>query len=147
MKKITFQKTIDASPAQVWEVLWNDVTYPKWTAVFSETSRAITDWEKGSKVLFVDESSEGMVSLIEEKLPGKFMSFKHVGMVKDGVEDVYNEAHKDWQGALENYTLSESDGKTDLLVELDVTEEYEHHFQEKWPKAMDAIKELSEEKA
>ncbi|SKB56451.1 hypothetical protein SAMN05660903_01467 [Salegentibacter salinarum] len=43
MERKEFISTINASREKVWEVLWSDDTYPKWTAPFSEGSRAESD--------------------------------------------------------------------------------------------------------
>ena len=45
MEKQEFKISINAPREKVWEVLWNDTTYPAWTAVFSEGSHAVTDWK------------------------------------------------------------------------------------------------------
>lgn len=140
MEKLNFKITIDAPREKVWKVLWDDVTYPKWTSAFSPTSYAETDWNEGSKVLFTDGSGNGMVSRIAVKRPNEFMSFEHLGEVKDGVE-----TKGEWAGALENYTLTQVGGKTELGVEMDsVGGEFAEMFKGMWPKALALIKELSE---
>ncbi len=144
MEKLKFNTTINAPAEKVWDVLWNDNTYSKWTAVFSEGSKAETDWRKGSKVLFTDGKGSGMVSEIADKVPNEYMSFRHLGMVQDGVEDTTSEKIKGWAGAMENYTLKEMDGKTELEVELDMNDEYKDYFKETFPKALQIVKETSE---
>ncbi len=72
------------------------------------------------------------------------MSFKHIGEVKDGVEDVSSEKVKSWAGAMENYTLKESDGTTELTVEMDITEDYKDFFMKTFPKGLEQVKVLSE---
>ena len=72
------------------------------------------------------------------------MSFMHLGEVKDGVEDVESEKVKGWAGALENYTLKEADGVTELFVEVDINQEFKDMFSQLFPKALDQVKELSE---
>src|SRR5215470_7756455 len=105
MEKKEFKTTINASKEKIWAVLWNEETYQKWTSVFAEGSRAQTDWRKGSKVLFLDGNGSGMVSMINESIPNEFMSFKHLGEVKNGVEDITSDRIQQWAGAMENYTL------------------------------------------
>jgi hypothetical protein len=144
MQKSTFQVSIDAPREKVWNVLWDDASYRAWTAVFSPTSYAQTDWNKGSKVLFVDATGSGMVSMIEDKVPNEFMSFKHLGEVKDGVEDVESEKVQQWAGGHENYTLKAENGKTLLTVDMDIAEEFAEMFNNIFPKALDKVKELSE---
>ena len=144
MEKQEFKIEVDTSPETLWDTLWNDDTYSAWTSVWGEGSRVETDWKKGSKVLFLGGEGEGMVSTIAEKIPNEFMSFKHLGMVKNGVEDVDSEKVKEWNGAEENYTLKPVNGKTELTVEMDLTDEFKDYFRETWPKALKKLKELAE---
>ena len=145
MEKLQFKTTINASREKVWDILWNDDTYRAWTSVFSEGSRAETDWKKVSKVLFTDGKGSGMVSRIDDLVPNEFMSFQHLGEVKGGVEDTTSEKVKQWSGCMENYTLKAVDGKTELTVDLDMADEFKDYFAETFPKALAKVKELSEE--
>jgi len=142
MERQTFKITLDAPRETVWDILWNDETYREWTSVFSEGSRAETDWKQGSKVLFVDGKGQGMVSTIAMKKAPEFMSFKHLGEVHDGVEDLTSEKVSKWSGALENYTLRNVNGKTELSVEMDITDEFKDYFVEIWPKALEKLKSI-----
>ena len=45
---------------------------------------------------------------------------------------------------LRNYTLSTADGYTFLTVEIDVTPQHKDYFLTTWPKALTALKKLSE---
>ena len=144
MEKIHFSILIDASPEKIWKVLWDDETYRKWTSAFAEGSYAETDWRQGSKVIFTDGKGSGMVSRIAENKPNEFMSIEHLGMLKDGVEDTTSDAVKAWAGAHEDYTLKKINGKTELIVDMDVNEEYKDMFSTMWPKALQNVKELAE---
>jgi uncharacterized protein YndB with AHSA1/START domain len=144
MEKQQFNIAIDAPREKVWSLLWDNETYPVWTSVFSAGSRAETDWKEGSQVLFLGAENEGMVSLIASKKPNEFMSFKHIGTVKDGVIDTDSKQTKEWAGALENYTLKTVNGKTELTVDMDITEEFKDYFQKTWPKALEKLKEIAE---
>jgi hypothetical protein len=144
MEREQFKITIDATREQVWKVLWDDNTYRKWTSAFSETSYAKTDWKEGSKVLFLDGNNDGMVSTIAVNRPNEFMSIKHLGEVRNGVEDVESEAVKKWAGALENYTLKTVGGKTELTIDMDIDESHKDMFAGMWPKALQKVKELAE---
>lgn len=142
MEKKQFKIEINASREKVWDILWSDKSYREWTSVFAQGSRAETDWRKGSKALFLDGKNEGMVSTIVENIPNEFMSIKHLGIVKNGVEDFSRE--KEWAGALENYTLNSTNGKTELTVEMDIAEEYKDYFMNTFPKALEKVRELAE---
>jgi uncharacterized protein YndB with AHSA1/START domain len=144
-----FSIEINATREKVWDVLFGKETYPQWTTAFSEGSKVETDWKKGSKALFTDESNRGMVSRIAENVPNEFMSVEHLGMYDNGVEDYESEHVKTWAGAKENYTLTESDGKTtlDIFMEMDESEKNRKMidmFAEMWPKALAKVKELAE---
>ncbi|HLO71295.1 MAG TPA: SRPBCC domain-containing protein [Flavipsychrobacter sp.] len=145
MEKIRFAVTINAPREKVWSILWTGETYRAWTSVFSEGSRAITDWKKGSKVLFTDGSGSGMVSRIDDLIPNEFMSFQHLGELKDGVEDTTSERVQQWAGGRENYTLNAVGDNTELIVELDLLDEFKDYFMSTFPKALAKVKELSEQ--
>ncbi len=144
MKKTQFSTSINAPKEKVWQILWNNDTYPKWTAVFSPGSKAVSDWNEGSKILFVNENNDGMHSVIAKKIDTEIMNFKHLGMVKNGIELPEDEISKSWSGATENYRLSEVNGITTLTIEMDIVEEYQDYFNEKFPLALDVVKNLSE---
>jgi len=144
MKKLDFLIGIKAPKEKVWDVLWNDATYRKWTSTFSEGSYAVSDWHEGSKVLFLSPSGEGMFSIIQKKVPNEFMSFKHLGTVKDGKEQPESDETKKWSGAMENYSLKENSGITELTVVMDITEDHEQYFKDTFPKALEAVKTLAE---
>lgn len=144
MEKVEFKATINAPAEKVWNVLWDDQSYRQWTSVFAEGSRAETDWKEGSKILFLDGKGQGMVSVIESKIDNEYMSFKHIGMVADGVEDTTSDKVKECAGSHENYTLRPSNGKTELVVDMDLSDEWKDYFQKTWPLAINKIKELAE---
>lgn len=146
MKKQNFKIEIEAPREKVWNILWGKETYPIWTTPFSEGSRAETDWKEGSKVYFLNADNEGMVARIAKNIPNEYLSIEHLGVVMGGIEHTENEKSGEWAGSMENYTLKDVNGKTQLLVDMDVTEEYEDFFNTTWPLALDKIKELSENK-
>lgn len=145
MQKLNFSTSINAPKEKVWKVLWDDATYRKWTSAFSEGSYAVTDhWKEGSEVKFLDLKGCGMISKVAANKPNEFMSFEHLGEIKDGVEDTNSEKVKQWAGAKENYTLKETDGVTTLAIEMDMADEYKDMFMEMWPKALEQVKTLAE---
>ncbi len=100
--------------------------------------------QKGSKVLFVDQSGNGMVSMVAANKPNEYMSFKHLGEIMDGVEDTTSEKVKVWNGSMENYNLQEDNGVSTLTVDLDIADEYKEMFENMWPTALKNVKELAE---
>ncbi|MDN3670698.1 SRPBCC domain-containing protein [Echinicola jeungdonensis] len=144
MERQKFKILINAKPEKVWKILWDDATYRQWTKVFSEGSRAESDWKEGSKILFLDGKGNGMVSKIEKLIPNKFMSFIHMGTIHEGKEDMSNKGEENWNGAIENYTLIAKNNQTELTVEMDIDHEYKEFFEETFPKAIQKVKELAE---
>jgi uncharacterized protein YndB with AHSA1/START domain len=146
LKKISFSTIINAPTDKVWKVLWDDETYRAWTSAFTEGSHAVSDWNEGSKILFLDGKGSGMYSTIAKKIPGEQMSFRHIGEVKDGIEQPLNEKTEAWSGGLETYNLKESGGATELTVELDVPGDFMDYFTNTFPKALQKVKVLAEAK-
>lgn len=139
MKKIKYSIKIKAPKEKVWDTLWNDSTYRLWTSVFTNGSHAVSDWNEGSEIRFLNGKGDGMFSIIETKIPNQQMSFKHLGEIKNGVETTVH-----WAGAMENYFLEESNGETELTMEMDMNEEFEKYFSEIFPKAIALVKQISE---
>lgn len=144
MEKLEFKIKIDASREKVWDVLWGEETYPVWTAPFSEGSKVETDWQEGSKILFLDASDRGMVSRVKENRPNEYMGIEHLGYYDKGTEIFDTPEVKSWAGSTENYMLLTVDGKTELIVDSDITPDHKEMFEKVWPKALDIVKELAE---
>ncbi len=73
-----------------------------------------------------------------------YISIEHLGLVNDGLEDTTSEEAKVWAGFHENYTFKDAQGATEVLVDLDITDEFKEMFEGLWPKALQALKELTE---
>lgn len=150
MKKLHASIFINAPREKVWDIMLSDATYREWTTAFNPGSYFVGDWSTGSKILFLGPNPDGtpgeggMVSRIAENRRPEFMSIEHLGLVSNGVEDTESEAAKKWAPAFENYTFNEKDGGTELLVDLDVEEEYYAMFEEMWGKALPLLKSIVE---
>jgi hypothetical protein len=149
MDKLKFSIVINAPKEKVWNTMLEDKTYRKWTEAFAEGSYYKGDWNKGSKILFLgpgaDGKTGGMVSRIKDNRLYEFISIEHLGEVLDGIEDTTSDRLKIWAGALENYTFIDKGGKTEVVVDLDINEEFKEMFEGMWPKALQKLKELCEE--
>ncbi|MES2848675.1 MAG: SRPBCC domain-containing protein [Bacteroidota bacterium] len=142
MITLNYSTNIKAPREKIWEILWNDDTYRKWTAAFMEGSYAESTWEEGDKISFLAPDKGGMFGIIEKKVPNTEMSFRHKGEIKDGVEEI-----KNWENATERYFLSDKDGGTQLDVVLtmdDENKEFAGYFNDVFPKALGTIKQLGE---
>ena len=145
MEKKEFSIDIHAPREKVWDVLFSDRTYSKWTSVFAEGSSVKTDnWKKGSQIQFVDGKGNGMLSKIADNVPNEYMSIEHLGMIKDGKEDYDSPEIKSWAGAKENYTLKSNNGNTKLVVDMELADEWKDYMMNAWPKALEKVKELAE---
>jgi uncharacterized protein YndB with AHSA1/START domain len=56
MLTLNYSTTINASPEVVWQNLWNDASYKKWTAAFMEGSYVETSWKEGDKISYTTHS-------------------------------------------------------------------------------------------
>lgn len=146
-EKFVIAKNIEikAPKEKVWDVLLDDKSYREWTSVFHPGSYAEGGWEKGSKVYFKAPEGDGMVSIVEEHKPEEVITFHHVGVLKNGVEDYQNEELKNWKDFRETYKVkSTGDGGTLLMIEQDITSDYFESFSDIWERALQKVKELSE---
>lgn len=153
MQKLQFKKEINASAQKVYETmlgLKDKATYEYWVATFNPTSTYEGSWDKGSKIRFVgtDENGNkaGMVSEIVENKPAQFVSIRHYGFLDGDTEVTTGEQVEKWAGGHENYTFEENNGITTVTVDLDTVDEYLDYFNSTYPKAMDKLKEISENK-
>jgi uncharacterized protein YndB with AHSA1/START domain len=149
MQKIHFSIHINAPREKVWNTMLSEDTYPKWTSVFNPGSYFKGGWEEGSKILFLgpnpDGSGEGgLVGSIKENRLHEFVSIEYLGIVSNGIEDTTSEEARKWSPAFENYTFVDKDGGTEVLVDIDVADEYKIMFEEMWPKGLQMLKELAE---
>jgi Activator of Hsp90 ATPase homolog 1-like protein len=148
MQKLNFSIVINATKEKVWDTMLEDKTYREWTEAFSPGSHYVGSWNKGSKILFLGPNEQGvmggMVSRIKENRKHEHISIEHLGMVQDGKEDTTSDEVKQWAGSLENYTFKSLNGKTELLVDMDINDDYKEMFEDMWPKALNKLKELAE---
>jgi hypothetical protein len=152
MKKLQFKVNINAPVNQVYKIMLgidDKSTYEQWTAHFNPTSSYEGSWNKGSRIHFIgiDEKGEkgGMVSEIAENNPSKFVSIKHIGLLVSGKEILEGPDVDKWTGGFENYSFEEINRISSLVVEVDVTEEFESYMNESYPKALNKLKEICEQ--
>ena len=144
MKTLHFSADIRASRQTVWETLLGRESYRIWTAEFAEGSYFEGTWETGTRMRFLVPSGEGMVAEVAEHRPQAFLSLRHLGFVKDGVEDTESEMVKAWAPAFENYTLTYAGLSAHLAVDIDVTPEFVEYMLKVWPKALARLKAMCE---
>ncbi|HEY0874458.1 MAG TPA: SRPBCC domain-containing protein [Vicinamibacterales bacterium] len=134
MTRLHYSIDIDAPRQRVWDVLWDDKTYPEWTSAFMEGSHAVSDWKEGSTVQFLGPNGDGMLAVIEKKIPNERMTFRHRAEIKGGKE----QPAASWSGAIEDYTLKDTGKGTTLIVELDTADELQGDVREGVPEGAPA---------
>lgn len=151
MKKLQFKISINAPLPTVYDRMLgitNKSTYEQWTALFNPTSTYEGTWDKGSKILFigVDEKGEkgGMVSKIVENIPNQFVSIQHYGLLKADKEITEGPDVEKWANGFENYTFEENNESTEVIVDLDTTEDFVDYMNHTYPNALDKLKEICE---
>lgn len=144
MKTLKFSVHIAAPREVVWNIMWGKESSKKWLSLLQEGTYAVTDWNEGSKIMFLSPNGDGMNSVIQRKIPNEVMSFKHLNVLKQGSEASANDGDKKLEGVTENYYLHEEDGITQLKVEIETTEEYVKYFETAFPMALKKIKDMAE---
>lgn len=148
LEVLHFETTIDAGAEKVYETMLDKNHYAEWTAPFSPNSRFSGSWEKGTEIRFFgtdpDGNSGGMISRVRENIPNKFVSLEPVGIIKEGEEITSGPEIEEWAGTLENYTFSDSDGKTLLQVDMHIDPKWRGFMLETWPESLDILKKICE---
>ncbi|WP_425258502.1 SRPBCC family protein [Rubrivivax sp. RP6-9] len=147
VNRIQFTVTIDAPAEVVWQHITSLESYKHWTSAFAEGSSFQGSWDKGSKIHFVSPSGDGMVAEIADSRMNEFISIRHLGFIAKGIEDTTSDAVRSWAPAYENYTLMPVPEGTRMVVDQDVSAEWEEHMNQAWPRALNLLKTLCETKS
>jgi hypothetical protein len=129
-------------------------SYNDLPAFISAAIQAVSDGEliEGGRIHFLGPNPAngkigGIVSEVAKLEEDKIVSFRHIGMILDGVEDFDSEEVKKWTPAFETYTFEElGPEETRVDVSLDAVPEFAEMFNTTWPKALEKVKEGCEEK-
>ena len=143
-RRIRFSLDIAAPPARVFRLMLDPDGYRHWTKPFVEGSYYAGVWQQGQRIRFLSPSGDGMVSEIAEHRLDQFTSIRHLGYVRNGVEDTQSESVRAWAPAYENYTFTATPTGTTLVVDQDATAEFEAYLADAWPKALAQLKALCE---
>jgi hypothetical protein len=144
MKSLHSATRIRAKRAHVWNVMLPPDTYRLWTAEFAEGSYFEGSWAAGERIRFLSPGGNGLTSMIAENRAPEFFSIKHLGFIKDGVEDTESEEVRRWAPSFENYSFVDTGSETELRVDIDVTPAYEEYMTRTWPKALAKLKAMCE---
>lgn len=144
MKTLHYTTVIDAPRQHVWHVMLGAETYKTWTSAFADGSYFEGSWDEGQTIRFLIPDGRGMVSMIARNRPYEFVSIRHLGIIKDGIDDTESEAARNWTPAYENYTFSDVGTATELKIDVDTEQEFETYMEDTWPKALAKLKALCE---
>jgi Activator of Hsp90 ATPase homolog 1-like protein len=144
MKKIENVTQINAPATKVWQVLTDEKYYLQWYEAFGSGSKAISDWQQGSKIIFADDNGMGLIGTIVVFNPGKEFRIQMKGLLVEGVEDYDSPDAKVLGLAEERYVLEEENGITTLRTSADMDEGWFDAMNASWTEALKKIKGLSE---
>lgn len=145
VKRIQFSIQIFAPVKKVFDIMLAPETYQDWTSAFMAGSYYQGTWAEGEKIRFLSPSGEGMYSEVAEYRPNEFVSIRHLGFINaNGEIDTTSDAVRQWTPAYENYTFAAIPGGTKLVIDQDVTEEYEAQMTQSWNNGLKRLKELCE---
>ncbi|MCF2490663.1 DinB family protein [Dyadobacter sp. CY347] len=135
---------VNAPKEQVWKTLISGDKNKIWFNAFSEGTQAQTDWQVGSKAIFMDESKNGIVGIIKVNKPAEELVTEYNGVINEGVENYDTEEAHSMNGFQEIYRLKEENGVTQLDIQCDMGADYFEMMSDAWEHALVIVKELAE---
>jgi len=144
LRKHSYNSVINSTAEKVWNILWDDNAYRKWTSVFSEGSYYSGKLEQGGRIHFLSKGGDGMYADVIFCVPNSYMLFQHKGEVKKFEEQPLDDKTDEWSGSFESYSLKAADGKTILTAEVDLSPGAIKFFDDTFPKALAKIKVMAE---
>ncbi len=144
MDKLLFDIIINATKEKVWNILWQDKSFREWAGIIDPGTYMVGDLTAGKEVQFISaENGYGVTSLVENVIPNESLVLKHKA---DTQESGKQERDDEWTGGKESYSLVEKDRITTLTAEFDVPSQMIDYFNNTYPKALERVKELAENK-
>jgi hypothetical protein len=135
---------INTTPDKIYSAIITKSKYEKWACEFMEGSSYIGDWDIDSKIIFTSNSdagkSFGMLGIISENIPNKFISIKVYGMIENGVEktDII-----DFPSYECYYFFDKNDGTTEFRVIVETSKDYHEDMLTLWDKALLKLQQVS----
>ena len=146
LKRLQWSVDIAAPTSRVYQNLVGPESYGQWTSAFGDGLYFEGSWQEGQRIRFLTPEGHGVISEIAENRPNEFLSVRHLGYIADGVEDTSSEAIRAWAPAYENFTFTATPQGTKLIVDQDMTAEFESMVKT-WPKALAKLKAMCESRA
>ncbi|MDR6804517.1 hypothetical protein J2Y45_001786 [Dyadobacter sp. BE34] len=139
--------SINASAERIWRVITEAQYNVVWLAALGRRKIAQTDWQEGSKAVFVDDAQTGLITRIRVARPFEKIRMQNVGMITNGVEDYESDDAKESREFFEQYLLTPEDGSVRMRVEVTVEDDFCNEVSACWANALEVIKELAESQA
>ncbi|MEO2052013.1 MAG: hypothetical protein ABGX00_09590 [Allomuricauda sp.] len=145
MKTLTYTIEIQAGKDKIWESLWDKDNYTKWTKPFSEGLYFETaSFSEGSEIRFFAPNGDAMISKIINLQPKEYIAFEHLSMMQNGKISAFNNEGENNQ-FFESYQLVENESSVTLKAKVNTLESEEKSMDKTFPKALQIVKELSEQ--
>ena len=145
MYTLKYSVNIHAPREIVWHAMTAPDSYRQWTAVFSPNSQFRGKWQTGERIKFFSPNKGGTVALLEDVIINQKILAKHIAVLDEDLKEVTKgEMAKNWVGTREDYFLEDLNGGTLLKIEIQTHADWVQMFEDSWPKALKALKDLAE---
>lgn len=144
IERLVFDIEIISTPENLWNKLWHNGNYTRWTEPFCEGTYIAGKLSSGERVHFLAPSGEGMYSNVTFLKENELIVFSHIGMMKDGKELPLDSETEKWTGCFETYKLKQKGDVTCLKVEVDTIADYADYMKTTFPLALKRLKEIAE---
>ena len=135
---------INASAEVIWRVITDAQYNSIWLAAFGKRNKVHTDWQEGSKAIFVDDDQTGLITRIIVARPFEKIRMQNVGMITNGAEDYDSNDAVESREFFEQYLFTPEDASVRMHVEVTVEDEFYKEVSDSWTNALGIIKELAE---
>lgn len=145
MQTLEFKISIKASKQHVWETMLHPVTYKQWVMKSWPDSSYEGTWAKDQEIRFVSSTGAGTLARIIEYKPYDLILANHIAIINAGGSlDKDSDMAKGWIGTKEQYTFTTKGDETLLTVTIAANPQWIAMFNEGWPEALTALKEICE---
>jgi len=104
----------------------------------------VGSWDVGATIRFFDTNKDGMIGEIAENNGVDFISIRMLGYITKGVDDTTSEEILTWAPSYENYTYRSTTTGTQLIVDVEVSNEWIDFMNKTYPLALQRLKEICE---
>lgn len=140
-----FTVEIQSTKETVWSTLWQDKTFRDWAGLIDPGTYMVGELVQGNEVQYISaENGYGVTSLVAKLVTNEYLLLKHSADTQDTGERLRKQ---EWTGGEESYALTEQNGMTILTAAFDVPPELEDYFTINYPKALNRVKELAENRS